>query len=102
MGTVVVERIGRAPARSVRLRKSAVEKYNRYSGPRLTLTEMRIHRLLSSYALAKRAGLTTTTVTSIEKGTEPRLDTIGKLCEVLQCRPEDIDWPGNPLGLKDT
>ncbi len=62
-----------------------------------TLAEMRIRRLLSASRLARAASVAASTITGIERGQVPRLDTIGKLCAVLGCAPEEIAWPGDPL-----
>ncbi len=69
------------------------------SGPRVSLEEMRRRRLLTQSALARAAGLHVSTVQAIEHGAIPRYGTIQKLCAALHCRPEEIEWPGNPLRL---
>ena len=66
---------------------------------RPTLEQMRRRRLLTATALAKKAGVAVTTVRGIERGATPRFETIRVLSAALDCRPEDIDWPDNPLGL---
>jgi DNA-binding Xre family transcriptional regulator len=66
---------------------------------RLTLTQMRLRRAMSATELAVQAKVSTSTITAIERGAEPRMSTIRKLAAALGCEPQDIAWPGNPFGL---
>jgi transcriptional regulator with XRE-family HTH domain len=67
----------------------------------MTLGQIRKRRAMSARELAEKAGVTSTSVTRIEGGSVPRYSTIRKLSEALGLRPEDILWPGDPLGLND-
>jgi transcriptional regulator with XRE-family HTH domain len=69
--------------------------------PQLTLEQTRKLRLMSVRKLSLTSGVAASTISGIEGGAVPRLETIGKLSEVLGVSPEDIIWPGDPLGLDD-
>lgn len=69
---------------------------------RLTLAQMRKRKRMTALALAHKAGVAPTTIQNIEqKGRVPRYGTIEKLAIALDVDPEDIIWPGDPLGLGD-
>jgi DNA-binding XRE family transcriptional regulator len=68
---------------------------------RPTLTEARRRAVLSMNELAKKAGVSASTVMDIERGSHPQMKTIRKLAEALGVAPADIAWPGDPLGLPD-
>lgn len=83
--------------RSSSARKRVTDKAQR--APRLTLTQMRLQRAMSATELAALAHVSTSTITAIERGAEPRMSTIRKLAKALDCQPQDIAWPGNPFGV---
>jgi transcriptional regulator with XRE-family HTH domain len=59
-----------------------------------TLREVRERQYLTQEELAAKAGITKSTVATIEKGTHrPRLRTVRQLAEVLGISPEEITWP---------
>lgn len=68
----------------------------------IPLEQMRKRHMLTRFALARAAGVADTTVADIERGSVPRYRTILKISNALGCRPEDIAWPGDPLGLGTT
>lgn len=68
---------------------------------RIALEDMRRRRMMTQIDLANAAGLNVSTVRAIEQGkATARFRTIQRICEALHCRPEEIDWHGNPLRLK--
>jgi len=68
-----------------------------------TLREVRERRYLTQEELAAKAGITKSTVATIEKGTHrPRLRTVRQLAEVLGISPEEIDWPDRTATGADT
>ena len=70
--------------------------------PRMKLRQWRLQRALSANELGKLAGVATSTITAIEqKDAVPRMETIRKLAQALGVGPQDIVWPGDPLGLLD-
>jgi transcriptional regulator with XRE-family HTH domain len=54
------------------------------------LVRLRKHRGYSAYALAKRAGLTIQTVRAIEKGADPKWETVLKLAQALDVTPNEF------------
>lgn len=66
---------------------------------RLKLAQMRKRRRLTMAALAEKASVAPATILNIERGRKPRYKTIEALAIALNVDPEDIDWPGDPLGL---
>ena len=68
--------------------------------PRLSLSQMRKRRALSATELADKADMAVSSITRIEAGQTPRYSTIRKISDALGVRPEDILWPGDPLGLE--
>ena len=64
-----------------------------------TLRTMRLQHVLSRMELATMADVTVSTITAIEKGSQPRMATIRAIAKVLGCQPQDIIWPGDPFGL---
>lgn len=68
---------------------------------RLTLGQMRRRKLLSANELGKHAKVAASTILAIEAGAKPRLRTIDKLSKALGCEPDEIEWPGDPLGLAE-
>jgi transcriptional regulator with XRE-family HTH domain len=64
-----------------------------------TLAEMRKRRGLSANELGRRAGVAASTIHRIEHGVPPHMETITKLAQALDCKPETIDWPGDPFGM---
>lgn len=91
MGTAVLP-----GKRSSSKRLRVVEK-----AQRLTLAQMRLRRAMSATELGNEANVSTSTITAIERGAEPRMSTIRKLAKALECDPQDIAWPGDPFGLLD-
>lgn len=90
----------RVPSRSGmgKPRRRAVETSNTY---KLSLSQMRKRRAISATELAEKAGVAASSITRIEAGKKPRYLTIRKIAEALGVRPEDILWPGDPLGLEE-
>lgn len=61
-----------------------------------TLREVRLSQFLTQQKLAERAGVSKTTIVSIELGSAPpRISTSLKLAEALGVEPGAIDWPLN-------
>jgi transcriptional regulator with XRE-family HTH domain len=54
------------------------------------LVRLRKYRGYSAYALAKRAGLTIQTVRAIEKGADPKWETVLKLAQALDVTPNEF------------
>jgi len=70
---------------------------------RPTLREKRLERAMSMNELADAAGVSASTVMDIERtGASPRMATIRKLANALDCAPQDIAWPGDPFGELET
>ena len=67
---------------------------------RLTLAQLRKRRALSATELAEKAEVAASSITRIENGQTPRYATIRKIADALGVRPDEIDWPGDPLGLE--
>jgi len=58
----------------------------------MKLRELRVRRLLSTRELARKAGVSTSTIHTIETGkTVPRLSVVRKLSEALEVSPEEVD-----------
>jgi transcriptional regulator with XRE-family HTH domain len=58
----------------------------------MKLRELRVRRLLSTRELARKAGVSTSTIYTIETGkTVPRLSVVRKLSEALEAAPDDVD-----------
>jgi len=58
----------------------------------MRLRELRVRRLLSTRELARKAGVSTSTIYTIETGkTVPRLSVVRKLSEALDAAPDDVD-----------
>ena len=58
----------------------------------MKLRELRVRRLLSTRELARKAGVSTSTIHTIETGkTVPRLSIVKKLSEALEAAPDDVD-----------
>ena len=59
-----------------------------------TLREVRLSQFLTQQKLAEQAGVSKTTIVSIEQGTAPpRISTAVKLASALRVKPGAIDWP---------
>lgn len=54
------------------------------------LTEMMSRRLETNETLAKKTGLSVGTISRIRNGREPRVSTLRKLTEALECSIEDL------------
>lgn len=52
--------------------------------------EWRVYRHLSQAKLAEAAGVRQATISAIEKGSSPRLDTARKIADVLECDLDDL------------
>ena len=52
--------------------------------------EWRAYRGLSQAQLAEAAGVRQATISAIERGSSPRLDTARKIADVLQCDLDDL------------
>jgi DNA-binding XRE family transcriptional regulator len=64
-----------------------------------TLAELRHRAFLTQAELAEQAGVSTSTIASIERGENPpRPSTARALAAALGVRPGDIDWPVHPAG----
>jgi len=58
----------------------------------MKMREARARKLLSMRALAEKAGVSLSTIQSIEDGRYlPRLTTVQKLSQVLDVQPEEVD-----------
>lgn len=91
-------RMGKTRRRFVETSDKPSEKPNK---PRLLLAQLRKRRALSATELARLAGVAVSSITRIEDGQTPRYLTIRKIADALGVRPEDIAWPGDPLGLDE-
>lgn len=95
----------RTPSRPVtgKLRRRFVESSNK---PRLTLAQARKRRAMTATELAYKAGVAVSTITRIEQGKTGEKDrpirfgTMTKIAEALGMRLDEINWPGDPLGLE--
>lgn len=58
----------------------------------LNTRELRKKRHLTQLQMAQKTNLSKTTISNLESGKQAKieLDTIGKLCEALECTPNDI------------
>lgn len=54
------------------------------------LTEIMSRRLETNETLAKKTGLSVGTISRIRNGREPRVSTLRKLTEALECSIEDL------------
>ena len=68
---------------------------------RPSLTTLRLRAALSMNELAKRAGVSASTVLDIERGAHARMATMRKLAAALGVAPQDIGWPGDPFSKLD-
>lgn len=59
---------------------------------RINTRNLRRKRHLTQQQVARKARLSKTTISNLESGKQVKieLDTIGKLCEALECTPNDI------------
>jgi len=59
---------------------------------RINTKRLRRKKNLTQQQVAKRASLSKTTISNLESGKQVKieLDTIGKLCQALECTPNDI------------
>lgn len=59
---------------------------------RINTRSLRRKRRLTQQQMAKKAHLSKTTISNLESGKQVKieLDTIAKLCEALECTPNDI------------
>ena len=59
---------------------------------RINIRSLRKKRHLTQQQIARKASLSKTTISNLESGKQMKieLDTIGKLCEALECTPNDI------------
>jgi transcriptional regulator with XRE-family HTH domain len=58
----------------------------------MKLRELRVRRLLSTRELARRAGISTSTIYTIETGKAvPRLSIVKKLSDALEASPDEVD-----------
>jgi DNA-binding XRE family transcriptional regulator len=57
-----------------------------------TLRELRQENALAIRDLAEKAGVSPTTISSIESGKPARPSTKRAICKVFKVRPQDIDW----------
>ncbi len=59
---------------------------------RINTRKLRRKKNLTQQQVARRASLSKTTISNLESGKQVKieLDTIGKLCEALECTPNDI------------
>ncbi len=59
---------------------------------RINTRSLRKRRRLTQQQMARKARLSKTTISNLESGKQSKieLDTIGKLCEALDCTPNDI------------
>jgi DNA-binding XRE family transcriptional regulator len=91
--TVVVSRAGEMSNCAI-VREAGVTQQK----PRMTLQQMRLKLAMSATEVARAASVSTSTITDIEAGVQPRMRTIRRLAEALGCAPQDIAWPGDPFG----
>ena len=63
-----------------------------YSHVKLNAGQIRKRRHLTQSEMAKRSGLSKTTISNLESGRQKKieLETIGKLCSTLHCTPSDL------------
>lgn len=74
-----------------------VHYVERREKPVPTLREVRLSRFLTQQKLAERAGVSKTTIVSIEMGAAPpRISTSLKLAQALGVEPGVIAWPTAP------
>jgi len=58
-----------------------------------TVKQLRIKQFLSQEDLAKKSGMTVSTINRLENGKQkPRFATIRKLAKALNVKPENIKW----------
>jgi transcriptional regulator with XRE-family HTH domain len=68
---------------------------------KMTLSQARLRRLWSIHELSEVSGVAVTTIIAIERNeltSHPQLRTIKKLAAALGVDPQDVEWPGDPLG----
>lgn len=82
-----------------RSRKHPMDKHAKPPKPTMTLGDMRRLQAMSMSELAEKAGVTVSSVSRIEAGSVPRYGTLRALAAALGVKPEEIRWPGDPLGI---
>lgn len=70
---------------------------------KINARRLRKKKHLTQKQMARKAGLSKTTISNLEAGKQAKieLDTIGKLCEALECTPNDLfEWEGQTFEEK--